>query len=637
MLSRRDCSNRRGLALPLVKLKFKPGVDKEGTDYENTTGWSSSDKIRFREGYPESIGGWVKYSSTVFVGLCRSLLQWTANDGANLIGLGTSRKLYVESGETYFDVTPIRASSVINANPFAIVGGSAAVTVTDTSHGAIAGDFVTFSGATSSDANISAAVMNEEYAIDSVASANTYIVTMSASAAGTDSTEGGSNVTAAYQISIGLDTSVIGTGWGVDTYGAEGWGVEASNAGTDITAQLRVWTQVPFGEDLIANIRNGGIYQWDRSGGFSNRAVNLKDLAGADTAPTICRAVVVAAESRHLMALACDPYDNIGTQDPLLIRWADAETLTTWTPDTNNTAGSLRLNTGSQIITGLASKRDILVWTDTSLNSISYVGPPFFFGTKLISSNTSIMGPKSAIEVDGVTYWMGSNNFYMYDGATKTLPCTLRDDVFININNQQTYKTFASSNVGDSEVTWFYCTTTDEITDYVTYNYSQQVWYGGTMARTAWVDRNHNDNPIAASTDFYLYNHEYGLDDGSTNPVTALNSYIESSTFEPIPGDGWHFTFINRVIPDVTFVGSEIESPTATITLTPKNFPGGGMGTGDASAITRSATTPVEAYTKEAYIRLRGRSYTYRIENNTVGVRWRQGNPRIEVRPDGRR
>jgi len=460
---------------------------------------------------------------------------------------------------------------------------------------------------------------------------------MSASAAGTDSTEGGSSVTAAYQISVGLDTTVIGTGWGVDTYGTGGWGSAATGASTDITKQLRIWSQAPFGEDLIANIRNGGIYKWDASGGLTARSVNLTALSGADTAPTICRTIVVAAESRHLIALGCDPTDDIGTQDPLLIRWADAETLITWTPDTTNTAGSLRLNTGSQIITGLATKRDILVWTDTSLNSVSYVGPPFFFGTKLISSNTSIMGPKSAVEVDGITYWMGSDNFYLYDGATKTIPCTLRDDVFTNINRNQTYKTFACTNVGDSEVTWFYCTTTDEITHYVTFNYTQQVWYGGTMARTAWIDRNHNDYPIAAGTDNYLYNHELGLDDGSTNPVSAISSFCESSAFEPIPGDGWRFTFLNRLIPDITFSGSEADNPAAIITLTPKNFPGGGVGTGDASTVTRSASTPVETYTKEAYIRLRGRSYVYRVENSSVGVRWRDGNPRVEARADGRR
>ena len=623
--------------MPLVKLKFRPGVDKETTDYENTLGWSNSDKVRFRQGYPESIGGWLKYSNSAFLGFCRALLQWTANDGANYLGMGTSKKLYVESGESFYDITPIRASSAINTNPFALTGGSAVVTVTDTDHGALAGDFVTFSGATSSDSRITATVMNTEYVIDSITSSSVYVVTMSITANGSDATEGGGSVNAAYQISVGLDSTVLGTGWGVDTYGAEGWGVAASGAATDITAQLRVWSLAPFGENLIANIRNGGIFQWVAANGLAVRAVNLKDLAGSDTCPTICRTVVVAAESRHLLALACDASDTIGTQDPLLIRWADAETLTTWTPDTTNTAGSLRLNTGSQIITGLATKRDILVWTDTSLNSVSYVGPPFFFGTKLISSNTSIMGPKSAIEVDGITYWMGSDNFYLYDGATKTIPCTLRDDVFVNINRSQTYKTFACTNVGESEVTWFYCTSTDEVTHYVTYNYAQQIWYGGTMTRTAWIDRNHNDNPIAAGTDLYLYDQELGLDDGSTSPATAVNSFCESAAFEPIPGDGWHFTFLNKLIPDLTFVGSEITNPVATITLTPKNFPGGGLETGDADTITRSAATPVETYTREAYIRLRGRSYVYRIENSTVGVRWRDGNPRIEARPDGRR
>jgi hypothetical protein len=571
----------------------------------------------------------------LMAGTCRALIPWTSLDGENRLGLGTNTKLYVEAGTAYFDITPIRASSTIDTDPFSITAASAEVTVTDTAHGAVAGDYVTYSGATSSDGTLTAVVMNAEYVIDSVTDANTYVVTMSAAATGTDTTEGGANVVAAYQLNVGLDSAVVGTGWGVDTFGAEAWG-EASTAATDVTAQLRLWSLATYGEDLLANIYNSGIYFWDTSGGTSARAINITAIAGSDTAPTLCRKILMIPESRHVLALACDPVDDIGNQDTMLLRWPTAESLATWTPDTDNSAGSLRLNVGSQIITGIVTKREVLVWTDSSLNAVNYVGAPFFFGTKLISANTSIISPNAAIEVDEITYWMGSKNFYIYDGTVKTLPCSLREHVFSNINTTQKQKVFVGINRGESEVTWHYPTTTDEIDTYVTFNFAQNIWYGGTMVRTAWIDRNYNVYPIAAGTDNKLYNHEIGQDDGSTTPVTAISAHVESSIFEPIPGEGYHYAFVDQLLPDVTFNGSSATNPAVITTLTPRDYPGASTGSGDASTVTRSATSPVEQFTKQVAIRVRGRGIVYRLESTATGVFWRGGEPRIRVRPDGR-
>ena len=627
--------------MPFIKLKFNPGVDKEGTNYENTIGWYDTDKVRFRQGQPEKIGGWLKRTDSTFAGTCRALLAWTSLTGIEYIGLGTSSKLYVEDGGVPADITPIRASSTINANPFNITGGSAEVIVTDTAHGAVAGDYVTYSGATSSDSTLTAAVMNSEYRIHTVTNANTYVVTMSALANGSDATEGASSVTAAYQINSGLDTVVGGTGWGADTWGSSTWGTAAATVATDPTQQVRLWSLQTFGEDLLANIYNGGIYQWDTSAGTSTRAVNITSLAGSADAPTICRRLVVAAESRHLLALGCDPTGGSGTQDTLLIRWCDAETLTDWTPDTENTAGSLRLNTGSEIITAIASKRDTLVWTDISLNSITYVGPPFFFGTRLLATNISIIGPNAAIQSDDIVFWMGWEQFYVYDGSVKTIPCSLRAHVFDNINREQASKTHVGINRGDSEIWWFYPTTTDDIDSYVVFNYDQRIWYHGTMVRTAWIDRvSSTEYPVAAYTDGNLYHHELGYDDGSTTPVSAIAGHAESSMFEAVPGDGYQYGFASALIPDVTFGKSGAASPAVVITITPRDYPGKSEGANASSTITRTGTevlgTSVEEYTERASLRVRGRQLRYRIENSATGVFWRDGTPRLDVRPDGR-
>ena len=621
--------------MPLVKLKFRPGIDTEGTDYENTVGWTDSNKVRFRKGLPENIGGWSPYSDNTFVGTCRSLIPWTAFDGTNYIGMGTSKKLYVDRGTTYYDITPIRkTTNPLSNNPVTVSNTSTTVTFSDTGHGAVEGDYVTVSGATAT-GGVPADELNAEHVITSIPDANSW--TVSVTTAATSSTSGGgASVAAVYQVSIGLDVVVLGTGWGVDTFGSEGWG-SPSTVASSVTGQLRQWSMVSYGEDLISNIRNGGIYTWDASSGVGSRAVNITTLAGASGTPTIARRIMLAAESRHLLALGCDPVDDTGNQDPLLIRWPDTEGLITWVEDTNNSAGSIRLSSGSEIITGLSSKRNILVWTDTSLVGLSYIGPPYFFGAALLSTNIGIMSARAAIEVDDVAYWMGKKNFYVYDGATKELSCTLRDDVFQNLNTLQSEKVFAASNSSNSEVTWFYPTTGDEVDTYITFNYAQNIWYGGTLDRTAWMDRSFNEYPIAASTDNKLYDHEKGVDDGSTTPVTAINSYIESSAFEPVPGDGYSFSFVRRIIHDMTFTGSETDNPVVTVSLTPKDYPGNNVGTTDSGTVTRTVSTPVEQYTKDSHMRIRGRSLVYRIENTTAGVRWRTGTPRLEVRPDGRR
>lgn len=623
--------------MPFVTLKFAPGVDKDTTDYAaEAPTWSDSDKVRFRMGFPEKIGGWTKYAAAQIMGTARALLPLTVLSGTNHICIGTNKKLYLEQGGSLNDVTPIRATTdPAGADPIDTTDTSPALTFNDTSHGAIVGAYVTISGATAT-GGVPADEINAEHVITAVPTANSFTFEVSTAATSTAS-GGGVSVVAAYQLNPGLDTSVAGTGWGVDGYGAGGWG-EAASGATDITEQLRLWSLDAFGEDLVANIRNGGIYYWDASSSVGTRAVNITSLPGSNGAPTIARKILVSSESRHLIAVACDPAEDIGVQDTLLIRWPDAENVLDWIPDTDNSAGSLRLSTGSQLITGILTKREALLWTDTALNVVSYTGPPFFFGTKLVSTNTSIMSPNAAIEVNEVVFWMGLENFYIYDGAVRSVPCNQRSFVFGELNFSQRLKVYAALNKGDNEVTWHYPSSgSKEVDRYITFNYMENVWYGGTMARTAWMDRSFNRYPIAAGADGYLYDHEKGCDDGSTSPATALDAYIESDAFEAVPGEGYIFGLARRIIPDVTFTGSETANPSVNITLSPRDFPGGAVGTETANEIARSSTTPVEQYTKDAHIRVRGRSFVYRIESDDLGVAWREGSPRVEVRMDGRR
>ena len=642
--------------MPLTKLQFRPGINRETTSYTNEGGWFDCDKVRFRFGAPEKIGGWEKQSGRSFLGSCRALHPWVALQGDSYIGVGTHLKYYINEGGAYNDITPIRNTTAAGDVTFAATNGSSTITVTDSNHDAIEGDFVTFSGAVSLGGNITADVLNQEYQIDSVTNANTYLITARTAgtsinditvdgqlvptpvlADGSDSGDGGASVVGAYQINTGLDTVVAGAGWGAGTWGRGTWG-----SGTSLTATtdiLRIWTHDNFGEDLIFNVRDGGVYYWDKSTSSApfTRAVALSDLSGADAGtPTLAKQVMISDRDRHVIAFGADPVDDIGTLDPLLIRFSSQESPITWIPTATNTAGDLRIGTGSEIITAVETRQQILVITDSSVHAMQYLGPPFTFGINLISENTTIMGPMSAVAVDDTVFWMGAQEFYVYNGSVQRLPCTVRDYVFNDFNDDQAEKTIAAVNSSFGEIWWFYPSATSDTVDrYVVYNYEQQIWYYGTLNRTAWMDRGVNPYPIAASTDGYLYLHEFTNDDGSTTPASAISAYIESSQVDIAEGD--NFAFIRRIIPDVTFRDSTALTPTVDFTIKARNFPGGNYLQSDDAAVSKTASVPVEQFTDQVHIRLRGRSFAMRLSSDTTGVAWRLGSLRLDIRPDGRR
>ena len=636
--------------MPLTKLQFRPGVNRETTSYTNEGGWFDVDKVRFRFGMPEKIGGWEKFSGFSYLGTARAMHPWVALDNGRFIGIGTSLKYYLnQDGGSFSDITPLRSTTSAGDVTFAASNGSATITVTDTAHGAVSGDFVTFSGAASLGGNITAGVLNQEYNITEVLTDNTY--TIAARTAGTsiqditvngalsptpvtangsDTGNGGSSVVGAYQIGIGLDTSTFGAGWGIGFWGRGTWGSAASTP--LVTSTLRVWTHDNFGEDLLMNVRNGGIYYWDKTGGVAARAVSLDSLAGATSTPTIAKQILVSDRDRHIIAFGCDTEANPGVQDPLAIRFSSQESLTDWAATATNTAGELRLGSGSEIVTAVETRQQILVYTDESIYAMQFLGPPFTFGVNLVSENITTMGPLSAVAVEDNVFWMGLEEFYVYGGTVQRLPCTVRDFVFDDINLNQREKIVASTNTAFSEVWWFYPSASSSTNDrYVVYNYEQQVWYYGTMARSFWMDRGIFDQPIAAGPNNYLYSQETGFDDDGS----ALTAYIESSQVDI--GDGDQFAFIKRMIPDLTFRGSTAGSPSANITVKTRNFPGGNYLQSTSSAVTKSASVPVEQFTDQVHLRLRGRSFAMRVESTASGVGWRLGSPRLDVRPDGRR
>ena len=640
--------------MPLQKLQFQPGINRETTSYTNEGGWFDGYKVRFRQGFPEKIGGWEKLGSKSFLGSCRALWPWRTLNLDAFLGLGTHLKYYIESGEGYYDITPTRATTSAGDVTFAATNGSSTLTVSDPSHGAVVNDFVTFSGAATLGGNITAAVLNQEYQINEIVDSSTYKIIARAAnsldnitdngqysptlvvANSSDTGNGGSSVVGTYEINVGLDTSVIGNGWGAGAWARGTWG---SAATVDlITDTLRIWTHDNFGEDLIINVMNGGIYYWDASAvnALTNPAVAISDLVGADLAPTIAKKVIVSDVDRHVIAFGCDPLDNIGQQDPLLIRFSDQENVVDWRPTTTNTAGDLRLGSGSKIVTAIETRQQILVFTDVSLHAMQYIGPPFTFGINMISENITIRSPISVAAVEDTVYWMGKNEFYVYNGGVQTLPCSVKDYVFSNFNSFQAEKCFAAVNSSFSEIWWFYPSASSDNNDrYVVYNYLQNIWYYGNLTRTAWVDRGVEENPIAAGRDGYLYNHEVGFDDGSTTPASAITSYIESSQFDI--GDGDQFSFVRRLVPDLTFRNSTAQTPTANFTLKARNFPGGAYLQNNSKAVEKTASVPVEQFTQDAHVRLRGRSVAIRVDSNNTGTGWRLGSPRIDVRSDGRR
>ena len=620
--------------MALTKLVFRPGINRETTAYANEGGWWDGNLVRFRAGKPESIGGWTRYTKTAMLGTGRSLLTWTALDGTIYTGLGTNLKYYVIRGSALNDITPIRETTTAGAVVFDATTGSSVIKVTDTANGVYLNDFVTFSGAASLGGNVTAPILNREHQVTRVIDANNYEITVSVTANSSDSGDGGASVIGAYQINTGLDTSVFGTGWGTGVWSRGTWG--SGSTTTVPGAQLRIWSQDNYGEDLIICVQDGGIFYWSKSGGLAARAVALEDLAGAQAAPTIAKTVIVSERDRHVIAFGCDPEADPGVQDPLIIRFSDQENPAEWRTLPTTTAGELRIGTGSEIIGAIQTKQQIIVFTDVSVHAMQYIGDPFTFGLQEVSSSVSIMSPNAMVAVGDAVFWMGKNEFYVYDGAVVQIPCDVKEYVFSGLNIQQQLKIYAGHSSSFSEVWWFYPSLNSQENDsYVVYNYEQKVWYYGTMSRTAWQDRNVLSFPTAISPDGYVYYQENGLDDGSVNPPVALAPYIESSVVDM--GDGDQFMFATRVIPDLTFRNSTNVAPTATFTLKARNFPGGAYFATDADPVVKTASHPVEQFTNQLFTRLRGRSISLRIESNQTGTAWRLGDPRVDLRTDGRK
>ena len=621
--------------MPLTKLQFRPGINRETTNYTNEGGWFECNRIRFRDGVPETIGGWVKYTTQVFLGTCRALIGWRTLDGSQFLGVGTNLKYYLNRGGIYYDITPLRETTDPGDVTFAAATGSAVITVSDTSHGALAGDFVTFSGAVSLGGDITASVLNREYQIQTVIDANSYTITAPTPATSGDSGNGGSSTVGAYQIAVGLDTAISGNGWGAGPWGAGGWGQPADT--TIAGAQLRLWSHTAYGEDIVFNPRGGGLYYWDRTSGLTARAVSLDSLVGATATPTIANIVLLSERDRHLMTFGCDDEFAAGVLDPLLIRFSSQESLTDWQSLPTNTAGSLRISAGSEIIAAVQTRQVILVLTDVGVHTVQFIGPPFTFGLSEIASGTTVAGPNAAVSVGDEVYWMGQGEFYRFSGLVQQVPCSVKSYVFNDINETQYAKVFGGHNSAFGEVWWFYPSAESQDNDrYVVYNYAQNIWYYGEMSRTAWLDRGILDTPTAAGPDQHLYSHEVGVSDGETNPATALGAYIESSPVDL--GEGDRFMFIKRMIPDLTFARStHVTPPTATMTIKMRNFPGGGYTNNNARVVTQTATVPVEEFTEQVYLRLRGRSAIFRIASECSCTAWRLGSPRIEIRSDGAR
>ena len=615
--------------MALTKLQFSPGVNKEGTDYTADQGWFDSDKIRFRQGRPEKIGGWEKFTTEYFLGVSRSLHRWASLSFTKYIGVGTHLKFYIAEGNNFNDVTPIRLTTSAGDPRFAATNGSSIITVTEAGHGAVVNDFISFTSAATLGGTIVASVLNQEHQIVSVSSSSVYtfiakdtsgnIVT----ANGSDSGNGGSSTVGKYQINTGLNAYVSSTGFGASAWGSGGFG-----SASDISSgnQLRLYSQDNFGEDLVLNVRGGGIYYHDTSGGLATRAVNISEISGQSNAPIIALQVMVSDIDQHVIAFGVNPLGSSAI-DPLFIRFSDQQNAIDWTPTATNTAGGVRINSGSIIIGAIQAREEILIFTDVSLHSMRFVGPPFVFNFSTISTDTSMISPNAAVNARGSVFFMDEGGFFVYNGSVQPLPCSVKDYVFSNLNIGQAFKVFAAENSAHSEVTWFYPigTGNTEITNYVTYNYEENLWSIGTLTRGAWFDSGLGNFPLASSviTDTdqnYLYEHEKGFDDDGL-PLTA---YVESGDLEI--GDGNAFMFMTGIIPDFSFKGTD---PSVDMTIKGRDYP-----LQDTSTL---ATTTITANTTESHIRARSRHPVIRVESNGEGYGWRLGTLRIDVRQDGRR
>ena len=625
--------------MPLKTLRFKPGIFRENTRYAAEGGWYDCDKIRFRSGQPEKIGGWQAITYDQFLGVCRSLWPWDL-----YVGVGTNLKYYILYG-AYFDITPLRATTT-NTATFAASAGSDVITVTDSLHGCITGDFVTFSGAVSLGGNITAAVLNTNHQV-TVIDVNTYTFVASAIANASDIGNGGGAVTAEYELNVGADIQTIIIGWGGGGWGGGGWGT-----GLPSTTSIRLWNAYNLGEDLIYGPKGGGVYYWDSSAGLATRGVNITTLPGATSPPTVANYRMVSDASRFVLVFGTNELGT-STLDPMLIRWSDQESAAVWYPGATNQAGSLRLSHGSEIKAVAQVRQEILVWTDTSLYSLQYLGPPIVWGSQLLADNISIVSDRAWATAAGVTYWMGDGKFYMFDGRTQTLNCDIRLFIFNDFNFDQIEQVFCSTVEEFNEVWWFYCSAGSTTVDrYAIYNYIEKGWYYGTMGRTAWIDDSVVSNkPIAADYNNRLVYHETGIDDNATPTTLPINAYITSS--ETDIDNGHNFGFIWRILPDITFSGSSASTPSVTMSLYPLQNSGSGYTRGvtpvastssnmsvagsNFASVSRVTTIPIEQFTGQINTRVRGRQLAFSIQSQDIGVQWQLGVPRIDIRQDGRK
>jgi hypothetical protein len=694
----------------LKKLVVKSGVNRENSRYYTEGGWYDCNKIRFRQGTPQKIGGWNRISSATFDGVCRSLWAWETLGQVTLIGVGTNTKFYISRGGSYYDITPIRTAANLTS-PFTATNGSTVITVSAPSHGAINGDYVTFNGATALGPTITAAILNAEYQITYI-NANSYTISVSVAATSSDTGNGGTP-RAVYQISVGPEYQTPTSGWGAGAWSSGSW-----STGQSSNDSLRLWSQSNYGQDLVFGPRTGAMYYYyadrglasttvtisiagpaqitatdrytegapivfettgalptglatgttyyiknyvagvfnitDSAGALitttgtqsgtqsiSARAVNLTTINGASDVPTIQNYITVSDTFRFVFAFGANDY-GVSAQSPLLVRWSDQENAADWTPSTTNQAGSLTLTRGSQIITALQTRQEILVWTDSTLYSMQYLGYPLVWSAQLLGDNISIVGENAAALASGIVYWMGRDKFYKYDGRVQTQNCDLREYIFNDFNAQQAEQVFASTNEGFNEVWWFYCSAGSTVVDkYAIYNYAEDIWYYGTMGRTAWLDSGILEFPLAATYSNNLVNHESGLDNNETATPTAIESYITSS--ENDIDDGHNFVFIRRILPDMTFRGSTTENPTATLSIIPLMNAGSGytdpasVGGTNEAAVTRTATVPIEKFTGQVFIRVRGRQFSFKVYNNQLGSMWQLGAMRLEIKQDGQR
>ena len=726
--------------MPLQKLQFRPGLNREGTDYSNEGGWYDGDKIRFRSGFPEKIGGWTRMATAQFLGLARSLWNWVALNGSNYLGVGTNLKYYIEQGGTYFDITPVVHTSTNVGGAFIASNGSNVVTVVDAGYSPNAGDYLTISGATSLGGNVTATVLNTEFAVNSIVNSTAYTIIVSVNANGSDTGNGGALTNIAYQQPTGLNVYSIGTGWGAGPWpvtgtvtsltnpfattngsnvvtvthtahglsngnavifsnatatggisavllntlfyptvananaytvtvqanatsnvaagggnviayaetGTRGWG--EAFIGQGIGQQLRIWTNDNYGQDLVIAPRGGSVFYWDATLGTQTRAQPLSTLSTAEgfdgtRVPTATLQVIASAIQRFVICFGANPYDPITaatTFDPMLVRWSDQENPYEWVPAVTNQSGEFRLSNGSYIMTARATRQEILVWTDSAIYSMQYLGPPYVWGFQILMDNISIMSPNAAITVNNVTYWMGVDKFYIYSGRVETLPCSLWQYTFEDINRDQAFQVFAGSNEGYNEIWWFYCSQGSNTVDkYIIYNYVERVWSYGTMARTAWLDSGIRPYPMAADYNNRILYHESAVDDVSGLEPVPIVSYVQSSDFDI--GDGHNFGFVWRILPDINFNGSNVNNPYVTMQVKPRRNSGTPYGTADdpevisADDFSGAPVYNIQEFTGQVYTRLRGRQLAFRIYSDSLGVAWQLGSPRIDIRNDGRR